>query len=342
METIKSHHHIFRFYAVLIFSTIFIGFISIACITAFFFDTEDNGSGSLQYNYGTLVAGVALLLSLVYVYVYYMANAPDIEIDANSITFNSKKYQWNEIEKIEFTGKFKAKYYWTSWNQLEGMCLTFKGGEKKYIFDRMYSNSPEMKNFIQNRIQVKNATLEEEEQVILPTKSTTISQTLSKHETPLIQNNPIDKTMLKNPILFKGNFLFSIHGALSIIIVLFIPITCLIDQQIDLSGIERSAPLLILLFMLNIRTLYYFGITEGELIVKNHLLFWIKKTYRLEDIRDIVLESSGKLPNRMRIIFKDYRTKKIYAGTLWDRDWRALKIALESSGVSVRDELYTN
>lgn len=63
-----------------------------------------------------------------------------------------------------------------------------------------------------------------------------------------------------------------------------------------------------------------------------------KKAFRLNEIKEIVFETRHNMPNCLRIITNDFKTKLYPAGTLRDRTWLALKERLESHDISVRNE----
>lgn len=54
--------------------------------------------------------------------------------------------------------------------------------------------------------------------------------------------------------------------------------------------------------------------------------------------QEIVFETQGKMPNNLRVITKDFRTKLFRAGTLTDKTWLALKDRLESKNITVSNE----
>jgi len=84
--------------------------------------------------------------------------------------------------------------------------------------------------------------------------------------------------------------------------------------------------------------MHYFGVSRDYFVVKKHNFFWMKKLYRMDNIKEVVFETQGKLPNCLRIITKDYRNKLFPACTLSDKTWLELKKALEERGITVRNE----
>lgn len=77
--------------------------------------------------------------------------------------------------------------------------------------------------------------------------------------------------------------------------------------------------------------------SRRNLAVRNPNLFWEKKIYEIDHIREISFEAPGRLPHSMRIITKEFKNKLYPAGTLRKRTWLELKSKLEQKGVIVNN-----
>jgi hypothetical protein len=86
----------------------------------------------------------------------------------------------------------------------------------------------------------------------------------------------------------------------------------------------------------------YFLLSNNYLQVKNHLWFWKKKTYRLNDIKEIIIEWPFKSSNAARIILNDNLSILNPAGSLWDKDWTKFIKDLENKGVKVQSIVIKN
>lgn len=109
-------------------------------------------------------------------------------------------------------------------------------------------------------------------------------------------------------------------------------------EKKDLSIESNLAGAGLFWFFLNSYFMYYFKVSNSFFLIRNHNFFWVKKAYRIFDIKEIVYETQGNMPNCLRIITKDYRDKLYPAGTLRDKDWLNLKTTLESHKIKVRNE----
>lgn len=250
---------------------------------------------------------------LVYMVIIYFKNVPNIKLDKEKVIFNNRKiYYWKDLDKIEFTGRQPFKFILE--DDIEGAMLQFKNGDKKYIFDDMYSNSWEMKSFIEQEVLSKK---ESSQNVFNPNVSTEILY----EEFEFFKSNQF--------ITFRGLILWGMPW-----FVLFSMV-----PKMRLTSTEASIFFITFLpvwISINSFLFYYFGISDTKLMIKNHNFFWIKKTYELQDIREVVFESYRKAPDSLRVITKDFRTKRYPAATLSSANWLALKNALKSKGIVVR------
>lgn len=246
----------------------------------------------------------------------YWKNSPTIIIDPHrkSITFGTETYYVQDIEKVTLTGKMPFRYIIRF--PMEGASILFKNGVERFIYDDMYSNSWQIKKFID---QVVNNKIEETEREI---KS--------------INKNPL---RFEKEELFKGNPLTSLRG---------ISLWGLIGFFVGMMIFKMKTPpigFLIFIFgfsafwfVLHSWMMHYFGLTKEYFVIRNHNYFWMQKIYRIDDIKEIVYESQGRQPNCLRIITKDFKNKLYPAGTLRDKTWLYLKGRLESNGIIVRNE----
>ncbi len=179
------------------------------------------------------------------------------------------------------------------------------------MFDSMYQNSAKIKSFIQQVVVNK-----ETYRPIEITKADTYAEEFE---------------------CYKGSPIFSFRGIMLWVFILFI-VSLILKADTSASRL----PLIVLCicwFFFNSVFMYYIGVSEHVLSIKNHHFFWFEKNIYLKDINEVVFETYGKLPNCIRIITNDMSSKSVYkAGTLSDNKWLDLKSDLESRGVMVRNE----
>ena len=87
------------------------------------------------------------------------------------------------------------------------------------------------------------------------------------------------------------------------------------------------------------RGLYYFYLSPKYLVIIHHLFPWRKKAFEIADIREIVFETPYRESNTLRVITKDFISKKYTAGSLRNTTWKKLKKELKRLKIPVRDEI---
>ena len=259
-----------------------------------------------------------ILLGIFSLFKYYR-NTPIAKTDQYQITFNdTEAYSWGDLQSAELTGKQPFRYLLSY--KMEGMILRFKNGKEKYLFDDFYVNLGELKSFIQ--------------QVILD-KQTTFSYQPEITEA----NENIPETF----VAYKGNQFISLRGIMlwSIYVIIIIMFT-LRPGYLDNINVPKFFSFLGIFcfswYYFHSLLMNYFQLSEHYLFVKNHNLPWRKKLYRLDEIKEVAVETQGKMPNSLRVITKDFRSSVFPAGTLNDKTWLALKEKLNSKGISVRND----
>ncbi len=244
----------------------------------------------------------------------YIKNAPKITLDKEFISFNNQTFSLTDINNVELTGKRPFKYAINF--PMEAATLTFNSGETKYIFDDMYSNSWEIKSFLKQVVIDKN-------DFFVPTE------------------NQIDKSSLNSEFYetYKGTVITSLRGISLWGLIGFFVYMLLNNSKPMTTG------LLIFFFcfssfwfLFHTYLMHYFQVSDNFFVVRNHNFFWTKKPYNLKDIKEVVFETQGKMPNCLRIITKDFRNKLYPAGTLRDNTWLDLKDKLETYKIKVRNE----
>jgi hypothetical protein len=263
-------------------------------------------------NYGLIPMFVLILITAFYVIYKFIKYSPSIKLTENLVRINFVDYYWKDLEKIELTGK--RPYIFLV--QKEGMMLKFKDKKEITVLDDLYSNLDEIKLYIKNQIVDKN------DQPITTVSKTEISEI--SHE---------------RFVNYKGNQFYNFRG-----ITLWVIMGGLIYAS--LININHPIALLALFLMSCISFfglsyfLYYFKISDNYLLVSNHNFFWVKKIYRLNDIKEIVFEQQDRWPNCLIVITSDFKSDFFPAASLLNKNWRQLKTDLENKDIKVRNEIY--
>jgi len=217
-------------------------------------------------------------------------------------------------KKIDLTGKQPFKYVIN--HPMEGMAIEFSDGTVRYLYDNLYSNLWQIKSFIQNVV-------------------------LNKDKHYFVSDNEKlnVNTEYENFEVFKGNPFFSFRGIMAWSFPVFFGAWIIADHN---GPNSRSVPVMVVSFLwlvANSFFMYYFGVSDDFLIVKNHHFLWVRKIIPLADIKEVIFETQGKWPNCMRVVRRDFRTVLYPAGTLSDKKWRELLTVLRKNKVKVRNEI---
>jgi hypothetical protein len=146
---------------------------------------------------------------------------------------------------------------------------------------------------------------------------------------------------VSEPETFAGNFVFSQNG---IFFFVFVALAVWTGNAVLPLAMRGGAPLLGICFLwlffgfmlvMFARELHYFRLEGDELQVRNHIWFWYKKSYPLNEIAAIVFESPYKRSNSLRIRTRDLGSRGYGAGSLRQRHWRALYETLKTLHVPV-------
>jgi hypothetical protein len=312
MNIIETRRHPLKFYATLAF-----GFLFLFALGSFMIfigmEKEPNVQSESKKYIMAIFGGLVCLLAIWMVYSYWK-NSPKITVDKNNLKIGNETFRLNSIKDVILTGKMPFRFIINF--PMEGTAILFNDGRDKILFDDMYSNSYEVKSFL--------------EQVI-------INKQEFKINTPKkISSNEL---RFENPEIFKGNQFTSLRGISLWGLIGFFTILFLVKEtNLKLGALIFFGVFGAFWIVLHSWLMHYFELTKKFLIVRNHIFIWKMKIYDLSDIKEIVFETQGNQPNCMRIITNNFKNKLYPAGTLRDKTWLEMKKRLETRGVKVRNE----
>jgi hypothetical protein len=307
MESSISSKRSFTYYTSLL-TLLFLILTGALFISVFFHDlaTETYTKKSLVL----IFAGFFIIAFTTYGIYIQLNKVPAFTVTKDDITVKGICYAIADITAISFTGK---KNY-GGINKLEGMQITFSGNKIFYVYDCYYSNIAPIKSYISNAMGRTDTTLQ-------PSVVKTIHINMPTE-------GDID--------YYKGSM---INFKLLFIVAFIGFIGYLFISMPYKKGGEFIILVPVFFIIIFSGHFYYFGIGRHSLVVRSFSYFWYKRTYRLDDIKEILFESNGKGPHSITITMENFSYKKYYASTLYDKHWRSLKQHAESKGINVRDEL---
>lgn len=270
--------------------------------------------------------GIGLLGFSYYSLQYYFRDVPKIFITTSKIIikspFKKREVMFHDLDKIELGQKSFMTFLFISW-PMESTIIHTKTKEQIVIWDHYYENIGNIKRTldrIMTKIQSGDFDLTNYANTYKPKLTTKDIHTnellIEKFET-----YSGSRFLNFNGLIFWGMLSFSIIKFNYDNIFGFLFVNSIFY---GLIGYQSN----------------YFLVSDNYLQVKNHLWFWKKATFRLSDIKEIVIEMPHRLSYTARIILDNYSTSLHSAGSLKDGDWIKLMDKLESKGIKVRDDLY--
>lgn len=207
---------------------------------------------------------------------------------------------------------------WVSW-PTEATTIELKNGEIVVIWDDYYRNIDEIKRTLEAvKVQLKNP------DVALEVKPTQKSEPVSKIEFADEKFRTFKGNLWTN---FEFLSFLVIGGGLSYS-ALYIPNA----PPLILFG------LVIVLFFFTAYQQHYFKISDNHIQVKNHLIWWSTRTFRIRDIKEVSFEVPYRGAFGIKLMNKDFSTKTCLSATLKTEDFEELKKMFEKLKIKYRGE----
>ncbi len=305
MKTIISQRNFLKFYLTIILGTIY--YLGMSFIVLYIYYKEiDNANTKIKIHILPFLS-LGLFSLAIYSIYRYLKNAPNIILTKDYIKFNNQTWSYMDLKKVELTGKQSFKYILNF--EMEAISLTFKNGETKFIFDDMYSNYWEIKSFLK--------------QIVIDKKN--VFESIANLENHNL-NDDIFETYKGSIITsYRGIEFWAVFGLTGFLLLLKFEILYYLGFAT-------------FWFLMYSNFMHYFQVSDKYLMIRNHNFIWLKKSYHLNEIEEIVFEQQGKRPNSLRVITKNYKSKLYPAGTLSIQTWLDLKKKLETFKIKVRNE----
>ncbi len=246
------------------------------------------------------------------IFLFYASfrKAPRVILDENFITIrklgSTKTLDWSDVQEVFLS---KKEYYMGQ--SMEATVIIFNNGDKLILWDHMYSNGAEMRNFINSKAGPKE----------MDPPPTITEKSIYSVNRRIYAGNAFTSL---NTLLITGMaiyFFFVIKGSPNNGSRIFIPVG-LIALFYFLLGTQMN----------------YFLIDDGYVIIKNHYFPWQSIKFSLNDIESVDIETPYRRSTGLRILFKNFKSKIYGAGTLRDHNWKDLLNDLKLIGIPARDD----
>lgn len=295
---------------------VFIGFFIVFLIVVFSAFAlgymDDDQEGWKLRNLSIFMSGL-LVLILIWIIYHFRRHAHDVFIFHDRIRIGSDEIEFHQIQHIELLGKANMRFLYTS-NFLDSVNLKLRSGKTISFFDMHYRNIFLLKQCL-NQVFNKRK----------------IFEPYGMHE---VRREDVKRSEFKS---YNGYHLLSQFGIgfwfLHVYTALLVVDYLLGDFRNEWFIDAMAIGLMLFMFWFFSYGLHYFQVTDEHLIIRNHVAFWYKKTYKLDDIQQIRFGSESRMPTTLILYTKDYKKRFFHADTLWKKHWKSLRDDLRSKKV---------
>lgn len=297
-----------KFKFVQVYLTLILIIVLIGFITFFFLHPHESFKTKFGANISGVVFGFVFLILIVFIYYPFLKNLYTIEIIGQTIflqrIFYKKEINEDDIKRIDLFSQKNLGIISGNATTIATL-IELTNGEQIIIADVLYKNIDEIKQVLSENFKQKI----QSENLVVNKKNNFVVESLGEEVFAGSQFTSV------NGILFYGLmsfmfFIFFISGRL----------------QNSVGYLIRIYVFIFLMwyFILGFQ-MYYFVISSGNLIIKNHFWFWYKKNYSLDNISEVNFESPYNRSKALRITTNDFSSKLYSAGSLRKHHWQALK-----------------
>lgn len=318
--TIKSKFHPVNAIIAPIILVIIIGGIGVGLGYISFLDVSN---GKVDSIFKTLIYGSVLMFgAMIGLVIHYLKTIKKIQIDNQGIKFtsllSSEFIRWNEVEKIELTGKSRNRSIFAETTNLD-----LKSGKGIDIIAAYYQNMPNLR-----------MTLRQVHQFLANNEPVQLKQNTDTRTLESI--NHLNFGEMNN---YSGNHFLSFNGIVIYGMIAFSIFVLLILDSPKYFGSIAAFSMSGIFYGFVGYQLHYFYLDKNYLVVKNHVWPWVNHVYKIEDIKEVVFEIPFRKSISLRVITKGYQSKLFPAGSLSNKTWKSLREELTGMKVHIRNEI---
>lgn len=318
-ENFKSKINYKTLFAVLLLTTILYVIVGIYLASRFL--------KQLDYRFDILLFSITLILIFIAIVgaIFTYSFFPTIEINKKQIIIStalkSRKILLEQISSIQISDV--SEYYGIL---VDKTIISLKNGNTVELFPFKYSNFPNVRlilSEINEILQNNNFNLNSLEFNVDTSK-------IDKQITKIEENH---KTYNSSHILsFNGLTFYSLILAA---IIGFIKNTNSSNSIYDYAGLIFGISLIILIFSSNMN---YFIISGKHLFVKNSLIFWQKKCYEINTIKEVEIKQYRRQFGKVIIIKTvNFDNLTYNSDNLTNKQWELFKSDLKAHNILVND-----
>ncbi len=276
----------------------------------------------LNKQLGLTATGLGFYAFAITAAIHYFRSTPQVIVTLNELQikhiFKSETIKSNEISEVLLNQKSLYKFLFVRM-PMESTIVILKDGTSRIFWDFYYDGFGRVKNALNLSID--------------PNKDEKLEELRSKSKAIV---KPIDSALAsENFIDFKGNRLFNFYGlVLSVFLAYML-------YSMNEENMVRGIVVFTILVGLSGYHLHYYRLSDNYFQVRNFIWFWKSKTYRIEDIQEIIHEHPHNTPESLRVRLKNFHTSNLQpAGSYRRKHWKELFKHLQRLNVKIRSEYY--
>lgn len=320
---VRTYWNIVQSTFILFFGVIFFGIIGVLLLK-FQIDNPDNPKRLFGIIFGFGIIGFSL-----FTLTYFLKIFPTITITTERIIlkspFKRQEIKLKDIESIGLMGKSPMTFLFITM-PVESTSIMTKDQKEIIIWDDFYQNIHKVKYALENVMG-----LIKEGQNNFENLPTLINK---KEPKELWTDNRFEQYLD-----FKGLWIINYRGIMFYGMIAFFIVMIGIKGNPNAGSIYFLSGISAFWYLVFGYQFFYYKLSDNYLVVKNHLWPWVNRTYELGDIKEIIFEAPGKLPNSIKVRTNYYKIKLFPGASLRDKTFKEFENELTKRGINVRNEL---
>ena len=320
---VRTYWNILQSTVILFFGVIFFAIIGVFLIK-FQIDNPDNPKRLFG-----LIAGFGIIGFSLFALTYFLRIFPTVTITTEKIVlrspFRRQEIKFKDIQSIGLMRKSPMTFLFITM-PVESTSIMTKDFKEVIIWDDFYQNIHRVKYIlekIKEQIKAKQNDFTSLVSILKEKKST----------------NKIYDNRFEQHLEFKGIWVINYRGLMCWGMIGFFIIMIGIKGNPNTGSIYFLSGISTFWYFVFGYQFFYYKLSDSYLTIKNHLWPWVNRNYKLTDIKEVIFEAPGKLPNSIKVRTTDYRIRLYPGASLREKTFKEFEKELTRRGIDVRNEL---
>lgn len=322
-KLVRTYWDIVQSTVILFFGVVFFGAIGVLLLK-FQIDNPDNPKRLFG-----IIAGFGIIGFSLFTLIYFFKTFPTVTITTERIIlklpFKRQEINLKDIQSIGLVGKSPMTFLFITM-PVESTTIITKDLNTIIIWDDFYLNIDRIK-FALEKI---NGLIDEGQNDFSKLPSLTMVEKPKNH---------LNDNRFEQYLDFKGLWIVNYRGIMFYGMITFFVIMIGIKGNLNSGSIYLLGGISAFLYLVFGYQFFYYKLSDNLLLIKNHLWPWANRTYKLGEIKEIIFEAPGKLPNSIKVRTNDYKIRLFPGASLRDKTFKEFETELTKRGVVVRNEL---